>query len=284
MEVKYNSSLRGQVYRSDYAGVYYPSEDGLFHDVVWVDKVTESVLTGYYVQTFGGNVYLQTTGGWWMLQGDSSWSKLDMSRVVATVSDSQAQKMIDQMIENNKHVLANNLVCARYANKLNSEQRKTLYELQQRLEDRNAALKNDGFVTEVKVSYPEGYANLGGYLENFMQQYGVSGVGVTISTTAMIVIACLVLTGFGTAAYFAYKAYWQESKDDVKFSDELTAVLASKLTEEEYQQLQNETAGIVTRAKIKSTLTSNTKLIGAGLIFLGVLTVMNLWRGGTLRR
>ena len=87
-----------------------------------------------------------------------------------------------------------------------------------------------------------------------MQAYSsgaeIKGVGVVITTTAVIVVSCIVLASLATAAYFAYKAFAAESERDVEFSDELTQILISRLTPEEYEMLRTETAGIVTKARL----------------------------------
>ena len=290
MNIQFDEALQGQIYSSNDATVFYPDTDGLFHTEYYLNQAMDCTLTGYWVQTMGGNIYYLTTQGWWILKQDEDWAALNKKRIISTWTAGDANKLLKTICDNNMHILANNLLCARYASKLNAQQRKTLFELQTRLQARNAALANDGFIQEasIQTGYPKGYAEWGDNLESFMQSYGsgvtTSGVGVTISTTAIIIISCVVIGSLATAAYYAYKAYAEESRQDIKYSDELTAVLASKLTEDEYQQLMNETQSIVTKAKIKASLSSGTSVIGIALIGLGILTVMNLWRGGTLRR
>lgn len=281
MDVKYNSSYRGAVYATNYGSAYYPSSDGLFHDVYYTNAMN-CVLTGYWVQTPGGNVYLQTTQGFWILNGDSSWTKQNMTRTVATWSAADAQSLVNTIIDNDQKILCGNLFCARYANKLTKAERQRLYDLQTRLQERDQELRNGGMVTDIKTSYPQGYADLAMYLDDFMKN--PQGVGVVVSTTVVIIVSCVVVASLATAAYFAYKAFAEESKEDVKFSEELTRTLQSRLTDDEYQQLMDETQGIVTKARIKQMFSSDASLIGWVLVGLGVITVVNLWRGGTLRR
>ena len=76
-------------------------------------------------------------------------------------------------------------------------------------------------------------------------------IGVAVSTIIWILIAAAVVAGLGTAAYYAYKSLADESEVDAKFSEELTRTLTSKLTEKEYQQLLDETKGLLTKSKIK---------------------------------
>ena len=84
----------------------------------------------------------------------------------------------------------------------------------------------------------------------------MAGEAIGVATWVIIVVACVVIAGMGTAAYFAYKSLADESEKDVKFSKELTATLVSKLTPEEYEQLKAETKDIVTKARIKQSLGS----------------------------
>lgn len=201
-------------------------------------------LTGWKATSSRGTVGCQTTtddyiimSEGWQLYGEGT-----------QYSRRSAQALVDQIIDNNKLIIANNLLCARYAEKLTPEQRNAVRGLQQRLEERNSALIDAGVCEKLEQSYPAGYAELQPYLDRLMNNTGVGSVTVTIIVTA-IVIASL-----STAAYFAYKAYAAQSEQDVKYSKELTKILTEKLTEEEYQQLLTETKGIVTKARIKQSL------------------------------
>ena len=281
MDIKYNASYKGQTYNATYGSAYYPSADGLFHNVYYVEDM-EATLSGYWVQTPSGNVYLQTTAGYWILNGDSTWQKLNITRSVATYSARSAQSLVDSIIEADQRIICANLLCARFANKLTASERTRLYELQTRLQERDAALRTDGILTNVQTSYPQGYAEFGSYLDRFMQN--PQGVGVAVSATAIIVVSAIVVASLATATYFWYKAYANQAKEDVKYSEELTNILTSRLTEEEYQQLLDETQGIVTKARIKQNFQTGGSMIGWTLVGLGILMVMNLWRGGSLRK
>ena len=108
-------------------------------------------------------------------------------------------------------------------------------------------------------------------LSNFMvsMQTGAPiGAVVSIST---IVIAAVIIASLSTAAYFAYKYIASEAEKDVKFSDDLTKTLVAKLTKEEFEQLMEETNGIVTRQKILSSIGG-----GLGFVKFGLLAVAGL--------
>lgn len=207
------------------------------------------------------NTYIQLT------QDNTTWEYLGLSNKAVTVS--QAQDIINGIIRNNQYILNNNLLCARFANKLTKQQRQTLYNLQYRLEQRNEALKNDELLINQQEGYPEGYSEFSSELEAFMKN---PGIGVATSTVIAICVTAVVIGSLSTAAYFAYQTYFRESEQDVRYSRELTESLKNKLTEEEYQQLLEETAGLLTRQKISQQIASiggnlkNILLIGLGLL------------------
>ena len=104
-----------------------------------------------------------------------------------------------------------------------------------------------GLTQNIRTGYPAEYAELSGYLDALMQ-----GNAIGIATWVVVVIAATVIATTATAAFFAYKSLADESERDVKYSQELTKSLVSKLTPEEYQQLLDETKGMLTKTKIKS--------------------------------
>lgn len=211
------------------------------------------VLTGRYTTARNGDRMYETTGGGWICITDG-WEKKELVQVVPVTT---AQAIVNRIIAADRKIIANNLLCARFADKFNSEQKKTLYDLQNRLQERQTALQNDGLIKDIKKAYPEGYAELEPYLQSFM----ASG-GVGVATWVIVVVAAVVIASLSTAAYFAYKAFAAEAEQDVKYSQELTKVLETKLTAEEYQQLLDETKGIVTKARISQSVSSYGKIIG----------------------
>lgn len=201
-------------------------------------------------------------------RGNLAWEGISQNN--KTYTQAQAQDVVNGIIRNNKYILNNNLLCARFANKLSTEQRKMLYNLQDRLEKRDAALREGEVFSSMGEGQPEGYSELSSYLEAFMKNPGI-GV-ITLSATGIIIISAIVIGSLSTAAYYAYQAYYKESEQDVKYSRELTQTLQQKLTEEEYQQLLRETAGLLTKQRIMQQIGSigssakNLLLLGLGLI------------------
>lgn len=251
----------GYAYSLSGGVVYSLRSDGLFAGTGADGYKTTVVLNGWYVVRDNGNPMYQTTGGGYIdLQEGWVRDGMAVSYPVQT-----SQQLINEIIAADKTIIQNNLLCARFANRLSATERKQLYDLQSRLQARQQALKDDGLVTIQETSYPQGYADLAPYLQQFM----LSG-GVGVATIVIVVVAATVIASLSTAAYFAYKYYASEAKQDVQYSKELTAILASKLTDEEYQQLLKETQGIVTKARIKQSLSNYSGIMSVLLIAGGV--------------
>lgn len=267
----YNREIAGRYYRMENGEVYSWNAAGkMAYAGVRTGSTSVVQLTGAYVTTARGTTMYQTTGGGYIDLLDG-WQQYQ-SGTLPTYSQTQAQYMLDRLLKNQRTILQNNLVCAKYADKFTSDQQQRLFELQSRLEARDEALRRDGLCNGLVESYPKGYANLEKYLLDFMERpvknedfdYGIGSV------TATIIVTAVVIASLATAAYFAYRAYYNESEQDVKWSKELTAVLASKLTDEEYEQLKAETAGIVTKAKLKVMFGSMVNVAKYALVAGGV--------------
>ena len=272
-QLKYNKDLVGKsaLAIADGAQVL----DGLYNSGTaysYNSGVSVGVATGYYWQD-DYVLYVQLTNGMYAvvdyMAGDPDWNFDKYEKSITQYSQSQAQALVNKIIKNNEQIICNNLLCARYANKLTENQRAQVRELQHRLQARNNALQAGGLTKDVQTSYPAGYAEMSAYLDKLM-----AGEGVGVATWVVVVIAATVIAATATAAYFAYKSLADESEKDVKFSKDLTRTLTSKLTEEEYQQLLDETKGIVTKARIKQAVGSYGKVltiaafvVGGGLLY-----------------
>lgn len=272
--MKFNSKYAGQYYTLQGGEVYVLRGDGRF---AYAGANTASniivQLTGYYKQGVSSIMYQTTQDGWINLS--DGWQNTGYAPI-RQYTAKDAEYYVNQVIRNNAHILENNLFCARFASKLNDDEQYELYRLQSALQSRNERIVNDGLCADIKVSSPPGYSKLDGYLNQFMQAYAngaeINGVGL-ISTTAIIVVSCIVIGSLATAAYFAYKAFAAESEKDVKYSDELTKTLLNKLTPEEYEQLKRETNGIVTKTRLSSRFSGAFGLLKWGAVIAGGLLV-----------
>lgn len=251
-----------------------------FHDRATVYNVKPGqsvVLTGDVYTDGKWIVYYLTTTGLYMIinfydDDEKKWNFEANAYKINNYSKSQAQALVDKIINNNKIIIMNNLLCARYANKLSDSQKQAVKDLQNRLESRNTALlESGGIVTDVETSYPAGYAELAPYLTKLMN---AESIGLAAWAIAVIVISCMV--AISTAAYFTYKSLADESEHDVQYSKELTRTLTSKLTEEEYQQLLRETKGIVTKSKIKQLVRTYSSWLSYVAIGLGTFVIYRI--------
>lgn len=238
VSLQYNSAIAGYQFTTD---AYYIGSADLSRFVAADSNVATDnrthVLSGFYF-VGNNNTWYQDTLGYWVTGGYQTTKE---------VAIGNGQDYVNQIIRNNKKIYENNLLCSVAARYMTADDLQLLQDLQNRLLIRNQALENNTLTTSRKVSYPEGYINLSSKLDTLMNQK----VGVVLSTGAMIVVSAVVITSVAVAAYFAYKAFAAESEDDVKFSDELTAKLVSKLSASELAQLYDETEGIVTSARLK---------------------------------
>lgn len=254
--MKYDSKYAGQYYYMHGGAVYTLRGDGKFAyvGIEGYEKMVTVQLTGYYKQGANSTMYQCTNGGWINLT--DGWQYTGYAPITQ-YTQKDAQYYVNKIIRANANILENNLFCARFANKLTEDQQHQLRGLQIRLEGRNERLLNDGLCGDKQISTPPGYADLQAYL-NALMNY--ESIGAVISTTT-IVISAIVIASLATAAYFAYKYLASEAEQDVKYSDELTRTLMSKLTNEEYQQLMRETNGIVTKSKLTARLGGGLSMI-----------------------
>lgn len=231
-----------------------------------------------------GNNLIVTLSGWFFIYGTKKYYQTLSSRFVIdepsnftltgqydVVPVKDSQQLVNTIISNNKRIIENNLLCARFSNKLTTSQTQLLAQLQLRLERRNTALIESGCLTSVSESYPKGYVN---FASNLNSVVGKETIGAVLTT---IIIVAIVVASLSTAAYFAYQAYAKESIDDVKFSDDLTKTLMSKLTPEEYEQLRQETGGLITKAKLSAKFSGVFGTVKTfGLIGIGAFLVYKL--------
>ena len=280
--ILYDESLNGGrlVAENDYAQYYWSLYDfgnGTSGKIGnYAKKNDYVILSGYYTYLGSENLY-QARSGVWVIPEEGGW-KATTKLSPKTYSQTQAQALVDKIIKNNIAITQNNLVCARYASRFSPEQQQLIRDLQNRVVARENALKNEGLCTDIQTSHPRGYVELEPYLAALM-----NGQAIGLATWAICVIAASVVLVTSTAAYFAYRAFANESDNDVKYSKELTKALTDKLTEEEYQQLLNETKGIVTKSRLKQAISSYGNIAKWALFgiagFAIYKVIMNKWKG-----
>lgn len=231
------------------------------------------VLTGWAYYDGQYTNYLQTTDGLYIpintYDGtQNNWTIQQNAVTIRKYTDSDAQYQINKIIKNGESIIRNNLLCARYADRFTKEQRAQIKSLQLRLQARNEALQAGGFVEDVRTGYPQEYAELSGYLDRLMKDESIG-----VASWVVVVIAATIIAGMGAAIYFTVKHLAEESEKDVKFSKELTASLVNKLTEEEYQQLLDETKGLLTKSKIKGLIGGSSLVIEVAIAAVAGYTI-----------
>lgn len=273
----YEAQYKGVVMRGVDLPIYSYWADGNMRSAYPTTGAAQYVkLTGYTQISKRGNLHYQTTDGYFIYLPDG-WTEYTQVNL-PNYSQSQAQALVNKIIKNNITITQNNLVCARYASRFSPEQQQLIRDLQNRVVARENALKNEGLCTDIQTSYPRGYIELESYLAALM-----NGQAIGLATWAICVIAASVVLVTSTAAYFAYRAFANESENDVKYSKELTKALTDKLTEEEYQQLLQETKGIVTKSRLKQAISSYGNIAKWALFgiagFAIYKVIMNKWKG-----
>lgn len=276
MNLLYNKTYAAKQYTGgDYI---YGTKDGVQFGGVGVDR--EAVITtGYYTNSQSGARMLQIlpiNGHSW-IDLSEGWQLVGNANIY---SQAQAQSLVDRIIENNKLIVSCNLLCARFAYRLTGEEKQLLYDLQSRLQERNDRLVQDGYCQQMQTSTPAGYSKLESYMQSFMAG---GGVGLVISTSTIIVSA-VVVASLATAAYFAYKYLYDQSNQDVRYSKQLTRTLQERLTAQEYQQLLDETQGIVTKAKIRTMVAGTGNLFKYALIGTGLYWLFTQLKGSKIVR
>lgn len=198
-----------------------------------------------------------------------NWEQVN---IATPKTQAQAQSLINKLLKNNQYIFENNLLLSRYANRLNLSEKNTLYGLQKRLEERDNMLREADVFSQMQEARIMGYSNYESYLNQFMSSHK-QGVGIVISTTTAIIIGVTVIASLSTAAYFAFKAAYEESKQDVELSRKMLQIFEKyQMTEEDIATIQQETQGIVTKRvlmeKINNWLGNTKMLIVGGLAIL----------------
>lgn len=221
-------------------------------------------LTGWYDQL---RYYIVEYPGYYVSIDD--W---DIVAQPTPKTQKQAQSLINALLKNNQYIFENNLLLARFANRLNLSEKNTLYGLQKRLEERDNMLREADVFSSLGEARIMGYSNYQSYLDEFMSSHN-TGVGLVLTTMQAILVAVVVIGSLSTAAYFAFKAAYEESKQDVELSRKMLKIFEKyQMTEEDIATIQQETQGIVTKRvlmeKINNWLGNTKMLIIGGLAVL----------------
>ena len=136
-----------------------------------------------------------------------------------------------------------------------------------RLAQRDTLLRDADVFQEMGEGKVYGYSVWDSYLVSFMRN---PGIGLVISTTTAIIIAAVVAAAAATAAYYAFKAAYAESVQDVKLSNAMLETFAKyQMSDEDIALIQRETQGIVTKAVLMQKIRGSLSSIGRIALFIG---------------
>lgn len=236
--------------------------------------LTDSGLNCYQVQYF--NIFGNSGYGYIWEDNSQYWST---DPVEQNQNGSISQNLLNEIIELNKAILENNLLCARVfeyctANgvALPVNYRKQLYSLQTNLTARDEEIKKHIVSAETGTSPNVGiYSNA---LVNFMNN---PGIGFVVTGGAIIIIVAVVAAATAAISYAVFKSMQKQTAVDFKYSNELTADLVKYLPTEVYNKLVEENAknAEIANKAIKSasgsSLMTNVKYLAFGV--LGIMLV-----------
>lgn len=212
---------------------------------------TKAVFTGRYLlnqnmtdtcyQVFISNFYGNSIYGYVWHSDLGSWSNKEL---VSDKNSILAQNFVNELINYNKSILEYNLLCARGLElskqigvALPNDFRGKLYGLQLRLQKRDEAIEQSGYVTAIQRGTSPDFSVYKNALNTFMAN---PGIGLVITTTTAIIIGCIILATGAVAAYALFKKLHAESKADFQLSADLTADLMKYLPKETFNQLMAE--------------------------------------------
>jgi hypothetical protein len=185
------------------------------------------------------------------------------------------QNIINELIDNNKWILENNLLCARGLELAQSVGvampvgfRQNLYNLQARLVARNLKIKESESVQDVQEAASPNFSVYNQSLVTFME---TPQIGI-IPVIYIIVVAVILIASTAVTTWAIFKSLHAESKADFSLSSDLTAQLVKYLPADTYKQLMAENAANQKKAQEAidaasgKSLMNTIKYIGAGLI------------------
>lgn len=187
-----------------------------------------------------------------------------------------ATSMINALIENNKVILENNLLCAGMLSYMETNKidvpiaaKKNIYALQTRLMVRNEKILSSSFIDTKKTAAPVGFSKYGNSLNTLMQTDNAVGIVPIVIYLVVSVVFTLLVSAI---LYLIFKPDYTDSKADLKVSEDLTKALAT-LSPEARTAVLADLNGQVDEAYVKG------KLDGSGM---GMLKTAGLFAAGVL--
>lgn len=224
-------------------------------------------------------LYKQYAGQTW------GWVRNDVIRLFKpkadTVSKEQAQRLVDKLVQSDQEVYKKSLLLAPLLEQA-EKQGKNVTSLKeqfkgiiQRLETRQNKIKTSKLL-KWKAGLQKGLTWFKNAFKTYLlTQYGIAGD--SIGALGAIVVGAVIGGGLAVAAYFAFRADYDESTIDLKTSKELEKAL-SLLTPEEAKTLQQNLEKQIDEAA-KTGYTSAKFGSALKLVKYGVVIVAAFWIG-----
>ncbi len=204
------------------------------------------IFTGRFFETVKGDICYQIQYGSAKAYGYVFQDQLN--QFTQDVNDNpEARKVVNvlnELIENNKIILENNLLCSRIISVAQKREltipqtfRKQLFELQARLTERNQQMKKSGHLSKYDEAISPDFSVYNQYLIDFMKS---PGIGIVITSSVAIIVAFVLSAASFAAAYGLFKILNRESKIDFQYSNDLTAKLIKYLPRDVYDEVMKE--------------------------------------------
>jgi len=234
-------------------------------------KIRVGYLTGRWTTSGGQNLFQVEFESDLTIDGVTyHWGCIDASlyNIVDMGSKSSAQSLINDLITNNKTIFENNLLCAGMISKMEAkgviipvDRRNALYQLQGRLQARNAKIYNSAFIDTKQISQPTGFSMYAPQLTTFMSNPGIGILPVVAYIVVSVVFGLLV----SALIYLIFKPDYTDSKADLVVSADLTKALAT-LSPEARAGVLSDLEGQVDKAYVNGKMNGS----GASLLKTGM--------------
>lgn len=241
---RYDASLTKNIYSAQVDRIkYYINVPRLLdsgnyeRQYLIVKKGTRIWLTGRYrkfgqtdrfiqsVDADGNHGYImgaQISAGEW-----SYYSTEGNNPSITSYKDSEI--MVNSLIDNNKTILENNLLCAGLITELEKQgkdmsaaKRKVML-LQRRLEERDNAIFASNKFEKVTTATPIGFIRYKNNLQDIADKTAIGAPPIVVAIVVSVVFTILTMA----LLYKTFKPHYSESKADLKVSKELTELLAN---------------------------------------------------------
>jgi len=184
----------------------------------------------------------------------------------------KAQSLMNKLLSNNKHILENNLLCARIISicennniEISTQIRSDLFKLQGRLQVRNKEIADCSFIDIKKTETTNDFSIYNKDLENFTSSPKIGIAPVVVGIIVYVVVPLLV----SAILYLLFFRSKNESDLDIKYSDDLLSNLKKFLQEDVFNQLmekKEKNAKRISEVSSGNTWIKTIKLIAVGYI------------------